>query len=154
MVKEIGTEIEVFNSSQTVLLPIKKVRGITDFVFRSFSKSKGLPYKFLRLNVVYLTDTDIHVMNREYLGHDYPTDVITFTIEASGEELEGEIYIGAETAARQALEYGVSLTGEVLRLAVHGVLHLLGMDDQTPQDKEKMTQEEDRYLYLFNRGGA
>ena len=118
--------------------------------FEHRSSAEKLPYSGLRLNIVYLSDKEIHEMNREYLDHDYPTDVITFTIDDEGEILEGEIYIGAETARSQAGEYGVSLSREIMRLAVHGTLHLMGMDDRTPQEKQKMTQEEDRYLMMYH----
>lgn len=146
---EIGTIIEVYNSSPLPYLPIKKIKELLDTAFRHRAKSENLPYSEYSLNVVYLGDDEIHEMNREYLDHDYPTDVITFTLESEGESLEGEVYIGAETARRQAAEYGVSLSHEIMRLAVHGALHLMGMDDATPQEKQKMTQEEDRYLKMY-----
>ncbi|GAB5466469.1 MAG: hypothetical protein Kapaf2KO_19050 [Candidatus Kapaibacteriales bacterium] len=143
---------KVFNSSGIKLLPIKKVEEISKLVLNDAKSRFDIDKSHIEVNIVYLSDSEIHKMNREYLNHDYPTDVITFTIENEGDRLEGEIYIGAETAKRQASEYNVSTTDELMRLALHGCLHLLRLDDQTKEQKAKMTKEEDRYLELYKKG--
>lgn len=148
--KEKVFDISVFNSSGIRFLPIKKARELSELVLSRKSAEGKLRYTDFSLNIVFLSDSDIHQMNKDFLQHDYPTDVITFTIEDNGTELEGEIYIGAETAKKQAEEYSVSLTHEILRLVAHGCLHLMGMDDSTPDEKDKMTQDEDRFLNMYN----
>jgi probable rRNA maturation factor len=80
------------------------------------------------LSVTLLDDRGIQELNREYLGKDSPTDVLAFALQAPGEPVLGDIYIGFQQAARQASELGVSLDEELLRLAVHGTLHVLGHD--------------------------
>ncbi|HDL18529.1 MAG TPA: rRNA maturation RNase YbeY [Bacteroidetes bacterium] len=102
------------------------------------------------LRIIFADDEQIHALNRTFLNHDYPTDVISFPL---GEELnfsEGEIYIGLDRAMEQAAEYGVKFSGEVIRLIIHGVLHLMGYDDQTADERRIMSQKEDQYLKIFS----
>jgi len=96
------------------------------------------------INLIYCSDEYIHNINKEFLNHDYPTDVITFEIEKT--PLMCEIYTSVDTAARQASEYNVTLNNELLRLAAHGALHICGMDDNTPDDRNTMKLQEDKYL--------
>lgn len=99
--------------------------------------------------VIILDNPEIQELNRQFLQHDYPTDVITFTLEES--PLEGEIYIGAEIAAEHAKEYRVTITNELTRLAVHGVLHLAGHDDDTTEKREAMNKLETHYIELLQQ---
>ncbi len=96
------------------------------------------------VSVVLVDDATLRCMNREHLGHDYDTDVITFPIES--DPVEGEIYISLDRAREQASEFRVGLYDEVLRLAAHGALHLAGYDDATPNLRQEMTRLEDHYL--------
>jgi rRNA maturation RNase YbeY len=89
-------------------------------------------------------------MNREFLKHDYVTDVIAFPLGEDG-GVEGEIYINLDAARKQAREYGVTYTQESRRLLIHGALHLLGYDDTTIRRKKKMSEREDMYLELMKR---
>lgn len=79
------------------------------------------------VSVTLLSDEDIQEMNRTYLDRDRPTDVIAFSL---GDDLAilGDVYIGAEQARRQAEELGIDVSEEVVRLTVHGMLHVLGYD--------------------------
>ncbi len=94
-----------------------------------------------------VTDEEIHAINRQYLGHDYPTDIITFPLEEK--PLEAELVISAETARRQARDYGVRLREECVRLAVHGILHLTGYDDGDEQARRRMKRKEDALVAQF-----
>ncbi|MDP9349126.1 MAG: rRNA maturation RNase YbeY [Gemmatimonadota bacterium] len=80
------------------------------------------------VSVAFLSDPEIAGLNREYLAHDRPTDVISFALHEPGEPPLGDVYVGVEQALRQATELGVDPGEEVLRLAVHGTLHVLGYD--------------------------
>ncbi len=101
-----------------------------------------------QVSVVFLPDEEMVVLNRQFLNHDYPTDVMAFNLEESpDEELDGEIYIGYEQARRQARELGVPFEQELRRLVVHGMLHLLGWEDDTPPKKQKMAEREDAFLF-------
>lgn len=105
---------------------------------------KGEGVKAAAVDVILLSDASIHDMNKKFLKHDYPTDVITFPLD--DQPMTGEIYISVETASEQAAEYGVTLTNELCRLAIHGALHLVGHDDATKAQREQMHQLENRYL--------
>lgn len=80
------------------------------------------------LSITLLDDAEIAAMNHEFLRHEGPTDVISFPLFEAGEPVVGDVYIGYEQAERQAAAHGVPLAEELARLAVHGVLHVLGHD--------------------------
>lgn len=88
------------------------------------------------VSVAFLGDGEITAINREYLGHDHPTDVISFALHEPGEPPLGDVYVGVEQAARQAEELGVDPGEEILRLAMHGTLHVLGYDH--PEGAERL----------------
>ena len=88
------------------------------------------------VSVALLGDGEIAALNREYLGRDRPTDVIAFTLADEGEPPLGDVYLGAAQAARQAAEFGASPAEELLRLAIHGTLHVLGHDH--PEGDERV----------------
>lgn len=87
------------------------------------------------LSVTFVSDARIAELNREYLHHDGPTDVISFPLHMADQAPLGDVYIGAEQAARQAADLGVPLPEELIRLAIHGTLHVLGYDH--PEDAER-----------------
>jgi len=110
------------------------------------------------VSLVLASDEYIHALNREYRGIDCSTDVLSFALN-EGEEpvvfdgpeevLLGDIVISIETATRQAAEYGHSLERELAYLTVHGILHLLGYDHMTEEDKQEMRREEEYVLSLL-----
>lgn len=85
-------------------------------------------------------------LNSAFLEHHFTTDVLTFPLSEDGEPIEGEVYINVAQAKRQAKEYGVAPRNEIGRLIVHGVLHLLGYEDDTKKKKLNMSKREDFYL--------
>ena len=91
----------------------------------------------------------VHDLNREWLGHDYPTDVVSFVLDEEAQArgvLDGEVYVDLDTAAERAPEFGVTPEHEALRYVAHGVLHLAGHDDATDDERAAMRALEDRYL--------
>lgn len=87
------------------------------------------------VSVAFLGDAEITGLNREYLGHDRTTDVISFALHDEGEPPLGDVYVGVEQALRQAEELEVEPREELLRLAVHGTLHVLGHDHPAGEDR-------------------
>ena len=85
-------------------------------------------------------------LNEQFLQHAGPTDVITFDHRGGQPGLHGEIFICPEIASAQAKEFRTSLQEELVRYAVHGLLHLHGHDDQSPALRKKMKREEDRIV--------
>jgi rRNA maturation RNase YbeY len=90
-------------------------------------------------------------MNRQFLGHDYFTDIITFDYSELGEGfVAGDIFIDVETVADNARLYGATRREEMLRVIVHGLLHLCGQKDKSPRDNKQMHSKEDKYLALYH----
>lgn len=110
------------------------------------------------VSLVFCDDAYIQDLNKNYRGKDQSTDVLSFALN-EGEEPEivdgpsqvllGDIIISLETAARQAEEYNHSLEREIAYLTVHGMLHLLGYDHMTEEDKAEMRVEEEHVLSLL-----
>lgn len=98
------------------------------------------------VSVILVDDVTIHRVNREHLQHDYPTDVISFVFEATGSHLEGEILVSTDTAIRESSEGGWDAGDETLLYCIHGMLHLVGMDDIEDIDRREMRAQEARYL--------
>lgn len=109
------------------------------------------------ISVVFVDDSKIHELNRQYRGVDRPTDVLSFAMlegapmpGEGGELVLGDIVISLETAYRQADEYGHSFEREVAYLAVHGVLHLLGYDHENEEDRKIMREKEEAVMNKVN----
>lgn len=100
------------------------------------------------INYIFCSDERELEVNREFLGHDYYTDVITFDY-TSGKTLNGDIFISLETVRSNAEMMGVSFDAELLRILIHGVLHLTGQGDKTPETKAQMTAKEEHALALY-----
>ncbi len=101
------------------------------------------------LSFTVLGDERIHALNRETLGHDYPTDVISFDYvepERRSTRVEGEVVVNADYAAREAPEHGHGPAEELLLYCIHGTLHVLGYDDDEPDAAATMAELQERYL--------
>jgi probable rRNA maturation factor len=94
------------------------------------------------INYIFCSDAKILEANNTYLGHDYFTDIITFDYSEE-ETIAGDIYIGVETVISNAALLGLPEQSELLRVIIHGILHLCGFKDKTPKDEALMHQQED-----------
>jgi probable rRNA maturation factor len=111
-------------------LATEEVERVVHWVLRAEGVSDA------ELSIALVSDEDIAAMNQRYLGHEGPTDVISFPLHRPGGPPVGDVYIGAEQALRQAEGSGVAPREEVLRLAVHGTLHVLGYEHPEGPDRE------------------
>lgn len=100
------------------------------------------------INYVFCSDKYLHSINVKYLSHDTYTDIITFPYHEEGEKIQSDIFISIERAKENSKKFNHSLREEIHRLLVHGLLHLIGYDDHSPNDKQQMTKAEDKYLSL------
>lgn len=100
------------------------------------------------VSVTFLGPERMRALNREYLGHDVPTDVLSFALPQPDGSLAGDVYICRAVAARQAAAHGVTPREELLRLVVHGTLHVLGHDHPEGAGRERsaMWRAQERYL--------
>ena len=102
-------------------------------------------YTVGNINYIFCSDERELAVNREFLGHDYYTDVITFDYSTPS-TLNGDIFISLDTVRSNAETVGVPFEQELLRILIHGVLHLTGQGDKTPETKKVMTEKENRAL--------
>lgn len=113
---------------------------------RQVARSEG--YELGEVTYIFCSAERLLAMNRQYLGHDYYTDVITFDYSdrRGTRTISGDVFIDVETVADNARRYGVSRLDEMRRVIVHGVLHLCGQGDKTPRTNAQMHRKEDKYL--------
>ena len=128
-----------------------------DFVF----KHKRLNNSWLKLvaeseikklgniNIIFCSDNYILDVNVKYLGHDYFTDIITFDY-CEKDILSGDLFISIDTVRDNAEFYKTEFNDELNRVIVHGLLHLIGYDDHTPEEQKIMREKENCYLELRN----
>lgn len=99
------------------------------------------------INYIFCSDDYLHKMNVEHLNHDTFTDIITFNY-CAGDIISSDIFISIDRVKENADTFQASFGNELKRVMIHGVLHLLGYDDKTEEDKETMRAKEDFYLNL------
>ena len=126
-------------------MPALDERKVTRWI-----RSVAADYNFAvgNINYIFCSDERELEVNRQFLGHDYYTDVFTFDY-TSGKTLNGDIFISLETVRSNAEMMGVSFDAELLRILIHGVLHLTGQGDKTPETKAQMTAKEEHALALY-----
>ena len=98
------------------------------------------------VSLAIVDDPTIHQLNRDHLQHDYATDVLSFVLDKSDNELDGEVIVSCDTATKVATEYGWSAQHELLLYFIHGCLHLVGYDDHCDEDRLAMRNAEVKYL--------
>lgn len=108
--------------------------------------------KYSKINIVFCSDQYLLLINKQYLNHDYYTDIITFPYHKSNQNspIEGDIFISIPRIEENANEYFTNFTDELHRVIIHGVLHLIGYNDISENDKALMKQKEDYYLSKRN----
>ncbi|MGE4588731.1 MAG: rRNA maturation RNase YbeY [Acidaminococcaceae bacterium] len=146
--------ISLENDQDIVEIPEKLEQLLSDGL-NAVAKLHGLGENE-EVDITIVTDEEIHALNRDYRNVDRATDVLSFALDEDGGEPElvggpevhllGDIIISAETATRQADEFGHGLEREIVYLAVHGLLHLLGYDHMQEDDKVVMRAKEEEAL--------
>lgn len=101
------------------------------------------------LNYIFCSDDYLLEINRTYLDHDYYTDIITFDNSDHSGILEGDIFISIDRVGENSSIHQTSFQAELLRVIIHGLLHLLGYDDHNEKSKITMRKMEDKYLDLY-----
>jgi probable rRNA maturation factor len=138
-----GLQITVANQQSTLVLDKRRLAGAVRRVLR------GAGLQQATVSVAVVDDRTIHDLNRRFLGHDYPTDVLSFVLEQADGYLEGELVVSADTAVAAAAQFGWTAGDELLLYVVHGALHLVGYDDQSAGQRAAMRAEEREQLRHF-----
>jgi probable rRNA maturation factor len=101
------------------------------------------------VNIIITSDESILSLNKKFLNHDEYTDILTFDYTETGTEKISDIYISYDRVNENATEFNQSTNRELVRVMIHGMLHLAGYKDQKTEEKSVMRQKEDEYLALF-----
>ncbi|MBQ2429572.1 MAG: rRNA maturation RNase YbeY [Alistipes sp.] len=138
--------VRYYNDSTTYRLRDK--RKIAAWLKR-VAQEEG--YSLGDVNYIFCSSEVHRKMNIDFIGHDYFTDIITFDYsDLKGEGVvSGDIFIDVDTVADNARIYGATRRDEMLRVVVHGVLHLCGQKDKTPRAEKQMHRKEDKYIALY-----
>jgi probable rRNA maturation factor len=114
---------------------------------KTISKSDG--YDLGDLNYIFCSDEYLLEINKQYLDHDYYTDIITFDNSEEEGKIEGDIYVSVDRVKENAEEFGVDFESEMRRVLIHGLLHLMDYTDTSDELKTQMRAKEDECLLLF-----
>ncbi|MBQ6269868.1 MAG: rRNA maturation RNase YbeY [Bacteroidetes bacterium] len=133
-----SSTIKIFNNSNKKYIARKKIQDILKKILEDANITNA------SINLIFTDNDSIHDLNYRYLNHDYATDVLSFCLEE--DPLEGEIYVCVSVALENATEYQTTCKNELARYSIHGLLHLLGYDDKTDEEKKIMHEKEDFYL--------
>ena len=133
-------------NSDGIGMPKIKRRATTAWI-RSVAASYGK--RVGDVGYMFVNDEKILEVNRQYLGHDYYTDIITFDY-TQGRFVSGDLYISLDTVSSNALQLGVPYEQELHRVIIHGVLHLCGLNDKGPGERELMEAAENKALAIIN----
>ena len=125
-------------------MPKIKKRETTAWI-RAVAKSYGR--RVGEVGYMFVNDDKILEVNREYLGHDYYTDVITFDYDED-DVVSGDVVISLDTVASNAHLFNKTYEDEIYRVIIHGILHLCGINDKGPGEREQMEAAENKALAL------
>jgi probable rRNA maturation factor len=133
--------VSIASPQETVPIDRGQIRQIVRTVLEGEGVREG------EISVAFVDNATIHQLNKRYLNHDEPTDVLSFPLsEASERRLTGELVIGAEVARDEAAERGHDVAAELALYVIHGLLHLCGFDDKTDANAKEMRARERHYL--------
>lgn len=139
--------IVLFRSAdRSLTLPGKTL--VKGFIRSLFSKEKAT---LKSITYVFCSDKFLLQINRDFLQHDFYTDIISFPLSEKGEPIEAEIYISTDRVKENALIHGKTYKNEMNRVLFHGALHLCGYKDKKKSEIVRMRKKEDQYLHLFEK---
>ena len=127
-----------------VRIPKRKVKTWVNQCISSYDKVTG------EINYIFCSDEYLQKINIKYLQHDYYTDIITFNYNTDS-LIAGDIYISLDRVRENASEYKVNFHTELQRVVIHGILHLLGLNDKTSSEKEEMREAENDCIARYNQ---
>lgn len=136
----------IYQSEEVKVPPIK--RRIISAWIKQTASSYGK--KVGEISYIFCSDEKILEINREYLNHDYYTDIITFDYTEKN-TISGDIFISLDTVKSNSEQFGTEYLEEIDRIIIHGILHLCGINDKAPGEREHMTDCENKALEQLNQ---
>jgi len=133
-------EIAITNQQTALVVDEARIRRAVAMILEDAGIASA------EISVAVVDDPTIHQLNRQFLNHDEPTDVLSFVLDQSPGKLEGEVIVSADTAEATAPRYGWGAGDEMLLYVIHGALHLVGGRDATPRQRAEMRRRERIYL--------
>lgn len=144
--KHLIPNITIYREKETFrVTDLKKIKIWINQVI----KKEG--YKIGQINYFLVSDETLLDMNKSQLNHDYYTDIITFDMSEGGNCVEGDLYISYDRVKDNAKVFHVKQIEEMKRVMIHGVLHLMGYKDKSPNDVLEMKNKEDYSLRLYKK---
>ena len=134
--------IEISNRQSLIAVDVERLHSAVAAVLEEEGIERAA------INIALVDDPTIHDLNRRFLNHDEPTDVLSFPLD-DADGLEGDVIASAETAARSAAEFGWPTADELLLYVIHGTLHLIGYDDLEPTARSEMRRREQHFLAML-----
>ncbi|OFX52809.1 MAG: rRNA maturation RNase YbeY [Bacteroidetes bacterium GWB2_41_8] len=131
--------------SEDVSVPKIKKRKISGWIKETIISEGKIPGE---ISFIFCSDNFLLEVNKQYLNHDYFTDIITFDY-VENDVISGDIFISCDRVKENAKEFNAEFLNELSRIIIHGVLHLCGYKDKSKKDKFLMTQKEDFYLNVL-----
>lgn len=126
-----------------------KNREALKVFLRELFKKEGTKLEVMRY--IFCSDDYLLEINRQYLNHDYYTDIITFNLADKGAPVEGEVYISIDRVRDNARQFKTTVTDELHRVIFHGALHLCGYKDKTKKEEALMRTMESKYLRRYRK---
>lgn len=138
--------IQFFNQDNN--FSIENQQEVISWILDTFKKENIT--KEIELSIIFCSDDALLEINKQFLDHDYYTDIITFPIEETNTVFEAELYISIDRVKENAQQLSKTFENELHRVIIHGVLHLCGFGDKTEEEIITMRAKEDFYLQLIS----
>jgi len=129
------------------VLSLNNKKKLRSYIESIFAKEKT---SFFRLDYIFCSDEHLLAINRNFLKHDFYTDIITFNL-SENKNIAGEVYISVDRVKENAKTLNLPFEEETLRVIFHGVLHLCGYKDKKKADIKQMREKENHYITIFRR---
>jgi len=137
--------LNILFNNQDISFSLKNKKKIKNWIKAVIANEKSM---LGNINFIFCSDAFLLEINNNYLQHDFYTDIITFDY-SENDTISGDIYISVDRVSDNAKSFEQTFENEMLRVLIHGVLHLLKFDDKTEELKKQMTTKEDEALKLF-----
>ena len=138
---------KVYFFYQNVQISLSNRSGLKKFIESVFRKERK---SLASINYIFVSDKALLEINKQFLNHDFYTDIITFDL-SEAEDIIAEIYISIDRVRDNAKALGISFKSEIHRVIFHGALHLCGFGDKTKGEKTEMREKEDFYLQKYDK---